>query len=131
MKKFIFPLMLAALALSSCRNSGLLLPNSTGSAYEVLVVIDEKDWRSEGGKALFELLAADMPCVPQAEPMFSISRVSKNQFDNLLRPTRNIVMVEIDSTQYTKATIKFVRFPKVTRSPILYLWAWESRLTTP
>lgn len=109
MKKFIFPLMLAALALSSCRNSGLLLPNSTGSAYEVLVVIDEKDWRSEGGKALFELLAADMPCVPQAEPMFSISRVSKNQFDNLLRPTRNIVMVEIDSTQYTKATIKFVR----------------------
>jgi len=109
MKKIIFPLMLVAIILSSCRNSGLLLPNATGAAYEVLVVIDQKDWHSEGGKALFDLLAADMPCVPQAEPMFSISRVSKNQFDNLLRPTRNIVMVEIDSTQYTKATIKFVK----------------------
>ena len=105
----IFPLIVAAIALSGCRNSGLLLPNATGAAYEVLVVVDEKDWRSEGGKALFDLLAADMPCVPQAEPMFAISRVPQDQFDNLLRPTRNIVMVEIDSTQYTKATIKFVK----------------------
>lgn len=109
MKKMIFPLIVAAMALSGCRNSGLLLPNATGAAYEVLVVIDEKDWRTEGGKALFDLLAADMPCIPQAEPMFAISRVSQDQFDNLLRPTRNIVMVEIDSTQYTKATIKFVK----------------------
>ncbi|MCB9071565.1 MAG: DUF4837 family protein [Prevotellaceae bacterium] len=109
MKKMIFPLIVAAVALSGCRNSGLLLPNATGAAYEVLVVIDEKDWRTEGGKALFDLLAADMPCIPQAEPMFAISRVSQDQFDNLLRPTRNIVMVEIDSTQYTKATIKFVK----------------------
>ena len=109
MKKMIFPLIVAAIALSGCRNSGLLLPNATGAAYEVLVVVDEKDWRSEGGKALFDLLAADMPCVPQAEPMFAISRVPQDQFDNLLRPTRNIVMVEIDSTQYTKATIKFVK----------------------
>ena len=109
MKKMIFPLIVAAIALSGCRNSGLLLPNATGAAYEVLVVIDEKDWRTEGGKALFDLLAADMPCVPQAEPMFAISRVPQDQFDNLLRPTRNIVMVEIDSTQYTKATIKFVK----------------------
>ena len=108
MKKMIFPLIVAAMVLSGCRNSGLLLPNATGAAYEVLVVIDEKDWRTEGGKALFDLLAADMPCIPQAEPMFAISRVSQDQFDNLLRPTRNIVMVEIDSTQYTKATIKFV-----------------------
>src|SRR5574344_567206 len=109
MKKMIFPLIVAAIALSGCRNSELLLPNATGAAYEVLVVIDEKDWRTEGGKALFDLLAADMPCIPQAEPMFAISRVPQNQFDNLLRPTRNIVMVEIDSTQYTKATIKFVK----------------------
>ena len=109
MKKMIFPLIVAAMVLSGCRNSGLLLPNATGAAYEVLVVIDEKDWRTEGGKALFDLLAADMPCIPQAEPMFAISRVPQNQFDNLLRPTRNIVMVEIDSTQYTKATIKFVK----------------------
>ena len=104
MKKSIFLLLVTIFALSSCRNTGLLLPNATGAAYEVLVVIDQKEWRAEGGKALFDLLAADMPNIPQAEPMFSISRVSTTQFDNLLRPTRNIVMVEIDSTQYTKAT---------------------------
>ncbi len=109
MKKSIFLLLVTIFALSSCRNTGLLLPNATGAAYEVLVVIDQKEWRAEGGKALFDLLAADMPNIPQAEPMFSISRVSTTQFDNLLRPTRNIVMVEIDSTQYTKATVKFVK----------------------
>ncbi|HRS67976.1 MAG TPA: DUF4837 family protein [Paludibacteraceae bacterium] len=109
MKKIFLPLMVVALALSSCGNSSVLLPNATGAAFEVLVVIDEKDWRSEGGKALFDVLAADMPCIPQAEPMFSISRVPQKEFDNLLRPTRNIVMVVIDSTQYTKSSIKFIK----------------------
>lgn len=109
MKKLILPILLSAVLFTSCGNSNLLLPNATGSAYEVLVVVDEKDWRSEGGKALFDVLAADVPGIPQAEAMFSISRVPQSEFDNLLRPTRNIVIVKIDSTQYTKASIKLVK----------------------
>ncbi|MGN0187854.1 MAG: DUF4837 family protein [Paludibacteraceae bacterium] len=90
-------------------NGDTLLPNASGAANEVLVVMDDADWRTDGGHTLFDVLTTDVPGLPQAEPMFDISRVPHNQFDQLLRPTRNIVMVYIDSTQYTKATLRLTR----------------------
>lgn len=104
------PLLLLLLCvLCGCRGGDAILPNASGTAGELLVVADERDWRTDGGKALFDLLTSDVPCLPQAEPMFSISRVQHSQFDNLLRPARNIVLVEIDSTRYTRAAIKLAR----------------------
>ncbi len=97
-----------ALLLCACRGGGML-PNPSGAAGELLIVADERDWRTDGGKALFDLLTSDVPCLPQAEPMFSVSRVEHSSFDRLLRPARNIVLVEIDSTRYTRATIKLER----------------------
>ena len=92
----------------SC-NGDTLLPNASGAANELLVVMDDADWRTDGGRALFDVLTTDVPALPQAEPMFDISRVSHSQFDQLLHPTRNIVMVHVDSTQYTKATLRLTR----------------------
>lgn len=108
MKKFLYVLPFALL-LCSCRGGNGMLPNPSGAAGELLIVVDECDWRTDGGKALFDLLTSDVPCLPQAEPMFSISRVPHAQFDKLLRPARNIVLVEIDSARYTQATVKLVR----------------------
>lgn len=90
-------------------NGDTLLPNASGAANEMLVVMDDADWRTDGGRALFDVLTIDVPALPQAEPMFDISRVPHSQFDQLLRPTRNIVMVYIDSTKYTKATLRLTR----------------------
>ena len=92
----------------SC-NGDTLLPNASGAANELLVVMDDADWRTDGGRALFDVLTTDVPALPQAEPMFDISRVSHSQFDQLLHPTRNIVMVYVDSTRYTKATLRLTR----------------------
>lgn len=92
----------------SC-NGDTLLPNASGAANELLVVMDDADWRTDGGRALFDVLTTDVPSLPQAEPMFDISRVSHSQFDQLLHPTRNIVMVYVDSTRYTKATLRLTR----------------------
>lgn len=108
MKKSLFLLPLVVL-LCACRGGGSMLPNPSGAAGELLVVADERDWRTDGGKALFDLLTSDVPCLPQAEPMFTVSRVEHSGFDRLLRPARNIVLVEIDSTRYTRAAIKLER----------------------
>ncbi len=93
------------LVLSSC-NSGLVLPNATGAAFEVLVVVDDSVWRQPEGRAIFDLMNADMPDVPQVEPMFKMSRVKHVEFDYLLQPTRNILIVEV-SPRYTQPRISY------------------------
>ena len=110
MKKFyLLALALPLLLLSSCKDTGIYLPNPSGGAFEVLLVIDDKDYRTPAGEAIFEILNSPVPHLPQYEPNFRISRLQSNQFDNLLRTTRNIVFVVIDSTQYTQANVRFIR----------------------
>ncbi len=92
--------------MSACKENGRFLQSITGSPYEVLVVIEKKNWKSEAGEALFNLLEKDMPSLPQKEPFFNVSHCSPKEFSNLYKPTRNIVFVEIDNTQYTKGKVK-------------------------
>ncbi len=76
MKRFFFITLAAAMTLLyGCRNTDVLLPNSIGSIFEVLVVIDQKDWKSEGGKALFDILNESAPALPQPEALFKLSKV--------------------------------------------------------
>lgn len=108
MKRFFYILPIVLL-FCSCRGGQGMLPNPAGAAGEMLIVIDECYWRSDGGKALFDIVTSDVPCLPQAEPMFTPSHVEHAKFDRLLRPARNIILVEIDSTRYTRGTIKLER----------------------
>jgi hypothetical protein len=109
MKRTIFILFIIATTLMSCKDSGILLPNAIGSAFDVLVVIDQKDWKAEGGKALYNVLNEPMPAMPQSESMFKISKVQHHDFDQMLRPARNIVVVTVDSQLYTKASMKLIK----------------------
>ena len=55
MKKIL--LILAALAaLVSCKTTKALLPNVSGKAGEIIVVIDKNDWKGNLGKTVSELL---------------------------------------------------------------------------
>lgn len=98
---------LGLLIFCSCTNTGTLLPNITGSAYELLVVIDQKEWKAPGGHAIFKMLDCSVPMLPQSEPMFKISRVSHSEFDQMLHPARNILMVLVDSMRYTRTAVHY------------------------
>jgi hypothetical protein len=52
------------------------------------------------------IMAADMPCMPQMEPYFRISQVNTAQFDDMFKPTRNILFVDIDPHKYTQLKVK-------------------------
>ena len=54
-------------------------------------------------------MEADMPCLPQMEPYFKVMHVVPSQFDSYLKPTRNILIVDIDSTKYTTLKAKVSR----------------------
>lgn len=92
--------------LSGCEK-GRFLSSINGAPYELLVVADKSMWNTASGKALFGLLEKDMPSMPQKEPYFSTSRCDHADFTSMLKPTRNILIVDINAKKYKHTDIAF------------------------
>ncbi len=108
MQKKILIFGLCIIALFGCKNSNKrVLTSATGSIYELLVVIDNRYWNSAAGDSLRELLEAPTPCLPQVESYFTVNQAPLNTFDNLLMPTRNILIVDVDAEKYTQTKIGY------------------------
>ena len=123
-------LLIAAMALTSCgKSTGRTLTSATGSIYECLVVVNDnpltQEQLNEVGKHslvneasgytkpianLYDLveavMAADMPCMPQVEPYFRLTHVTTALFDDMFKPTRNILFVDINPEKYTQTKAK-------------------------
>jgi len=94
----------AITALHSCDSanrqggvSGRILPNITGAAGEVLVVIDNFNWDNAAGELLQDILKEEYPGLPQSEPIFDVIQISRGSFDNIYQFHRSIVLVTIES----------------------------------
>ena len=103
MSRLTVILAIVAMGLASCRDSGRTLPSATGTIYEVLVVADDAAVQEQAR----EVMGADMPCLPQMEPYFDVTVVRHAQFDNVLMPTRNLLIVDINPERYTQAAVRF------------------------
>ena len=127
-----FGLMTAIIALTmmGCgKSTGRTLTSATGSIYECLVVMNDaaltQEQLNEVAKLslvneasgytkpianLYDLveavMAADMPCMPQVEPYFRVTHVPTAQFDDMFKPTRNILFVDINPQKYTQLKAK-------------------------
>lgn len=106
----------AIAALCSCnerKTRQALLPNISGKAGEVIVVIDKGDWEGAVGNTLRDSLVCECPYLPQREPMFNLVNVPSTAFNKMFQVHRNIIVVNINSA--------------VTESGILYkkdVWAY-------
>jgi len=103
---------LLCLALVGCKHHERLLPNVSGKAGEVVVMMEKADWEGSLGNATRELLAADCPYLPVREPLYSLINVTPSNFIDLFKVHRNIVYFDID--------------PQVTENKVNYLhdrWA--------
>lgn len=107
-KHFLYIIPLVAWLLCSCQQTDFM-PNASGRPYEVLVVMDSVDWNAPHGRALFNVLDTDVPMLPQSERSFRISRTEKKDFDRILNIFRNIIIANIDKTQFTRTKMKFAR----------------------
>jgi len=91
------------MAATGCKNvKGTTKVSATGSIYECLVVCPEAVYAP-----VQEVMEGDMVCLPQMEPYFNLTHVTNRQFDDFLKPTRNILMVDIDSVRYSSVKAKF------------------------
>ena len=96
MKKILLALA-ALLALASCKNTKALLPNVSGKAGEIIVVIEKADWEGNLGTKVRDLLACDCPWLAQKEPLYSLVNVAPGGFGDLFKVHRNIVYFALSS----------------------------------
>lgn len=130
---FALAALLVLAGMAGCRHSGQrTLTSATGSVYECLVVmpnvaLSQEELDSVGRYALVDgasaysepiattydlvgaVMGAPMPCLPQVEPYFKLTQVSPAAFDDVLKPTRNILFVDIDAGRYTQTKGKLSR----------------------
>ena len=101
-------LLLCLLLLASCKKEQII-PRASGRPYEVLVVLDTKTWNAPAGRALFDILDTDVPCLPQSERSFHITQIEPKDFSANFSIFRNIIQVNIDATQFSRTGMRFMR----------------------
>ncbi|HDS07048.1 MAG TPA: DUF4837 family protein, partial [Bacteroides sp.] len=73
--------------------AGRILPNITGGAGEVLVVMDNFNWENSSGELMKDILMEEYPGLPQSEPLFDVIHITAASFDNVYQYHRSIVLV--------------------------------------
>ena len=116
--KFYLLMMLACSILASCTKS-MVLPVASGRPYEVLVVLEDEIWEAPAGRALFDILDTDVPCLPQSERSFQISHTDPKHYDQLMQLFRNIILVNIDKTKFSQTRMRFMRDKYATEQIVL------------
>lgn len=105
--------LLLSVTLASCNffssSSGAVGVRATGVAYEVVVVADPATWDDAVGNKIRDELHLSVPGLPQDEPSMRITHVAPADFDGLLTYVRNILMVNINPSLYTKASFNVER----------------------
>lgn len=86
--------------------SGRILPNVTGGAGEVLVVMDNYLWDGKTGEMLKDILLEEFPGLPQSEPMFDVAHISSSSFDKLFKYHRSVILVTLNQTA-KKPSVRF------------------------
>ncbi len=100
--------LIALLSLTACTET-FIMPQASGRPYEVMVVMDSTSWQGREGRALFRVLEKDIPGLPQPEQSFHISQVEPSKFNKVLNIFRNIIIVDINPSTYTKTKMFFTR----------------------
>ena len=115
-----FILILALVSLISCQNqshqsiqgsggggSKRFLPNVTGKSGDILVVTTKERWNGEVGQAFRDIFEQGLYGLPQPESIFDLSFMPVTAFKDLVKSSRNIIVVRINSEyQKPELTVK-------------------------
>ena len=104
MKRLTILAALATMIFAGCNNvREKVLPQVSGKAGEVVIVIEDQVWKSTTD-TIINILKADVPGLPQEEPMFDVVRIPNSAFTEIFQRHRNIISCRIasDSTASTK-----------------------------
>jgi hypothetical protein len=100
-------LVACVLSLAGCKQGDKknLLPNVSGKAGEVLVVIEREQWEGNLGVAIRDVLAMDTPYLAQREPLFNLSNVPPGSFNSMFKMHRNMLLININPQNQTNGVV--------------------------
>ncbi len=83
--------------LNSCteeqqRQAGVM-PSSSGSHDEILVVMNDSTWEGSIGDSIRKYFRASYMVLPQPEPIFGVRQTSYDKFKDLFRKFRNVLFI--------------------------------------
>ena len=105
MKQILFISFISLLiGFSSC-NSTTNVSRASGAPYEIVVVMDKDIWESPTGNIVKEELTVPVQYMPEAESSMKYIYTKPEQFESFLKYVRNILIVDINKNQYTKASL--------------------------
>ena len=95
MKRLTILAALATMIFAGCNNvREKMLPQISGQAGEVVIVIEDQIWKSTTD-TIINILKADVPALPQSEPMFDVVRIPNSAFTEIFQRHRNIISCRI------------------------------------
>ena len=95
MKKFIFLTILSGYIFWSCQNDRQkILPESNGKTHNILVIMDDKDWKKSVGDSIRKYFAAEFTDLPQSEPLYTLHQASPHLFTDIFKTIRDILIIK-------------------------------------
>ncbi len=92
--QYLFIGYLLSSILWSCETSEKVKFDSTGKINQLLLVMEDKDWKGALGDTVRKYFARDVLVLPQREPLFSINQIAPEVYDETFFILRNILMIE-------------------------------------
>ena len=110
MKTPILTLVFSSLFLffGSCENNPTGI-RSTGVPFDIVVVANPVTWNNTAGILLNDELTAPVPGLLTDEAYMMVTYVPTHEFKGMLTYVRNIIIVNVDESLYTKVSVKTER----------------------
>lgn len=104
---FVFAAFLALFTACNQEKNPDYLPKANGKPGEIVVIADSLQWNGTLGTALKKIFRAEVPALPQDEPMFTVIWAHPERNMRLLTQLRNLVYVfTLDQNSRGSRTIK-------------------------
>jgi len=96
MKKVIIPLLLLTFMWQSCNDDNIrLLPESNGRTHNILVIMDNDDWKKTLGDSIRKYFAAEFTDLPQSESVFTLQQAAPELYNGIFKTIRNVIIVKV------------------------------------
>ncbi len=96
MKKLLFLLSFTTILLTtSCTpKSERVLTSSSGKTHNILLVMNDSDWKGQIGDSIRKYFAAEYRDLPQVEPLFSLRQTTDDMYNGVYKVVRNIIIIK-------------------------------------
>jgi hypothetical protein len=108
--RFIFFLIVISAAFFGCssdKQKTEYLQKANGKPGDLLLIMDSVQWRGELGKEIRKIFQAEVPGLPQGEPMFNVLWIHPSKGVTMLTKMRNLIYVfTLDQTTSGSRTLR-------------------------